>query len=153
MFGTNRLASIVLGGTLAAFPAAQESNKSEVGVQLFGSFVKTPTDDGIRQSSGNSAGVLEIDYGYSRNTQSYRLPTGAAGIDGNQHEFSAAYVYRRRMGAVTPFVKAGVGGLVFAPTHNFLGGTTQAKAAFGYGAGADFVTHRAEPSIGVGYRL
>lgn len=152
MFSNKSLAVILLGGALATLPAvAQETGRSEVSVQFLGSFVKTTTDNGISQSASNSAGVLanyrfffagnqgvEINYGYSRNTQSYGLPTGLEGIDANQHEFTAAYVYRRRIGAITPFVEAGAGGLVFAPTNNLTGATTQAKAAFVYGAGADF---------------
>jgi outer membrane immunogenic protein len=153
MFRTQRLAIALLGATLVAAPAvAQENEKSEVSVQVFGSFVKTTTDDGIPQSASNSAGVLasyrfffagnqgvEVNYGYSRNTQSYGLPTGSEGVEANQHEFSAAYVYRRHLGGITPFVEAGVGALVFSPTSSsMLGAIEQARAAFVYGAGADF---------------
>ena len=148
----NRLALFLLGGALAILPAAaQETGRSEVSVQFLGSFVKTTTDNGISQSASNSAGVLanyrfffagnhgvEVNYGYSRNTQSYGLPTGTAGVDADQHEFTAAYVYRRHMGALTPFVEAGAGALVFAPTNNFSGASRQAKAAFVYGAGVDY---------------
>jgi opacity protein-like surface antigen len=87
-------------------------------------------------------------------------------------------------GKVTPFALAGAGALVFNP-KDFRGASTQARAAFVYGAGADInltnhlfmraeyrgfvynsptydmaalnrldrVTHRAEPSIGFGYRF
>lgn len=200
MFRNNRLAVIFLGGLMAALPAlAQENDRSEVSVQLLGSFVKNTVSNGIQQSASDSAGVLasyrffftgsqgvEINYGYSRNTQSYGLPTGPVGQDANQHEFTAAYVYRFRMGRLTPFVESGVGSLVFAPTgNNLLGASTQARAAFVYGGGADYrlsqrvflraeyrglvydsptfglspalgpdrVTHRAEPSVGFGYRF
>ncbi len=79
---------------------------------------------------------------------------------------------------------AGVGGLIFDP-KDFAGASTQTRAAFVYGGGADFnltdrifmraeyrglvynsptydlaglngvdrITHRAEPSIGFGYRF
>ena len=132
----------------------------------------------------NSNGV-EVNYGYSRNTQSYGSPEGATGIDADQHEFSAAYVYRRHLGPISPFVEAGVGALVFSPTNNLLADSMQAKAAFVYGGGADFkldkhmfvraeyrglvydsptfglaadlgpsrLSHRAEPSVGFGYRF
>jgi opacity protein-like surface antigen len=83
----------------------------------------------------------------------------------------------------TPFVEAGVDGLIFDPTRS-TGASTQSLAASVYGGGADFslskriflraeyralvynnptfdlaglgadrVTHRAEPSIGFGYRF
>jgi opacity protein-like surface antigen len=112
------------------------------------------------------------------------LVTGSVAVRANQHETTAAYVYRHPLRGFTPFVEAGVGGLVFNPTWA-PGTSTQARAAFVYGAGADFsltkrvflraeyrglvynsptfdygpahgfdrVTHRAEPSIGFGYRF
>ena len=145
----NRFASLLLGASLVAIPVfAQEGGRSEVSVQAFGSFVKSTTDNGIPQSATNSGGVLatyrflfsqnqgvEVNYGYSLNTQSYGLLTGPLGIKADQHEVTAAYVYRHPLRSFTPFVEAGVGGLVFNPT------------------GFDRITHRAEPSIGFGYRF
>jgi len=193
-------ATILLGGALAAAPVfaqEQEGGRSEATVQAFGSFVKTTTQNGIQQGATNSGGVLasyrffftnsngvEVNYGYSLNTQTFGLTGGPLGVKSNQHEFTAAYVYRHRMHGFTPFVEAGVGGLVFNPS-DAPGVTTQARAAFVYGGGADFnlthhlfmraeyrglvynsptfdlaatagtdrVTHRAEPSIGFGYRF
>jgi len=198
MIRTNSFATILLGVSLSAVPVmAQELGRSEVSVQAFGSFVKSTTQDGITQGATNSGGVLanyrffftpgngvEVNYGYSLNTQTYGLPAGPLGVRADQHEVTAAYVYRHRMRSFTPFVEAGVGGLVFNPT-DAPGASTQARAAFVYGAGADFnithrifaraeyrglvynsptfdfapavgadrVTHRAEPSIGFGYRF
>jgi opacity protein-like surface antigen len=198
MFRTDRLATLLLGGLLAALPAAsQEYNKSEVSVQAFGSFVKTTTNNDVQQSDSNSGGVLanyrffftenqgvEVNYGYSRNTQSYGLLSGPLDTKTNQHEVTAAYVYRRRYHNVSPFVEAGVGAIVFDPTSAFTG-SAQARAAYLYGAGVDWsltqrfflraeyrgliynsptfdlaavsgadrYTHRAEPSIGFGYRF
>ena len=198
MFTTNRLATILLGGALATLPAfSQEAGRSEASVQAFGSFVKSTTDNGIQQGATNSGGVLasyrfffsnshgvEVNYGYSLNTQNYGLAAGPLGVKANQHEVTAAYVYRHPLHHFTPFVEAGVGGLVFDPTEA-PGASTQARAAFVYGGGADFnitkrvfvraeyrglvynsptfdlspavgadrVTHRAEPSVGFGYRF
>jgi outer membrane immunogenic protein len=198
MFRTDRLATLVVGGVLAILPAAaQEANKSEVSVQAFGSFVKTTTSNGVQQSDTNSGGILanyrffftgnqgvEVNYGYSRNTQSYGLVSGPLDTKTDQHEFTAAYVYRRRYHSVTPFVEAGAGAIVFDPTNAFTG-STQARATFVYGGGVDLnltqkfflraeyrgfvynsptfdlaaasgddrVTHRAEPSVGFGYRF
>jgi outer membrane immunogenic protein len=198
MFRINRFTAIVLGGALAALPTfSQESGRSEATVQAFGSFVKSTTNNGVQQDTTNSGGVLasyrffftnshgvEVNYGYSLNTQSYGLSAGPLGVKSNQHEVTAAYVYRHALRHFTPFVEAGVGGLVFNP-EDAPGASTQARAAFVYGAGADFnvtrrifvraeyrglvynsptfdlapalgvdrVTHRAEPSIGFGYRF
>jgi len=198
MMKSTRLFTALMGVGLAALPAlAQESGRSEVTVQAFGSFVKSTTQDGVQQSATDSGGVLasyrfffskshgvEVNYGYSLNTQSYGLSGGPLGVKSNQHEVTAAYVYRHALRKFTPFVEAGVGGLVFDPTDT-PGASTQARAAFVYGGGADFnitnrffvraeyrglvynsptfdlapavgadrVTHRAEPSIGFGYRF
>lgn len=198
MFRSNSFAVVLLGGALAAAPAfAQEVGRSEVSVQAFGSFVKSTNDNGVQQDATNSGGVLasyrfffsnnhgvELNYGYSRNTQTYGLESGPLGVSSNQHEVTAAYVYRHPLGHFTPFVEAGVGGLVFDPRY-VPGAGTQARAAFVYGGGADFnltshvfvraeyrglvynsptfdyaqtagtdrITHRAEPSVGFGYRF
>src|SRR5947208_13307971 len=136
---------------LAALPAfSQEDGRSDATVQALGSFVKTTTENGVPQNATNSGGVLasyrfffsnshgvEVNYGYSLNTQSYGLAAGTLGVKANQHEVTAAYVYRHPLRHFTPFVEAGVGGLVFDPT-DAPGATTQARAAFVYGGGADF---------------
>jgi outer membrane immunogenic protein len=196
MFPTKSLATILLGAALVSAPAfAQELDRSEVSVQAFGTFVKTTTDNGVQQSATNSGGVLatyryffsqnngvEVNYGYSLNTQNYGLESGPLGIKADQHEFSAEYVLRHKWGAFTPFVEAGGAGLVFDP-RDTAGATMQARAAFVYGGGVDYditkrffvrveyrgfvydsptfglvegtdrVTHRAEPSAGFGYRF
>jgi outer membrane immunogenic protein len=198
MFRTISFAAILLGGSSAMLPAfAQETGRSEISVQALGSFVKTKTDNGVQQSATNSGGVLanyryfftndngvEVNYGYSLNTQTYGLPSGLFGVKAHQHEVTAAYVYRHPLRHLTPFVEAGVGGLVFDP-KDAPATSTQTRAAFVYGGGADFnltkrvflraeyrglvydsptfglsetsgtdrVTHRAEPSVGFGYRF
>jgi len=192
------MARILVGVSLAALPMmAQEAGRSEFSVQAFGSWVKNTTQDGVSQDATNSGGVLanyrffftksngvEVNYGYSLNTQNYGLASGPLGVKANQHEVTAASVYRHSLKHFTPFVEAGVGGLVFDPT-DASGASTQARAAFVYGGGADFnithhifmraeyrglvyisptfdlapaagtdrITHRAEPSVGFGYRF
>jgi opacity protein-like surface antigen len=198
MFRTISFAAIFLGSSLAALPAlGQEASRSEVSLQAFGSFVKSTTDNGVQQSATDSGGVLanyrfffsndsgvEVNYGYSLNTQTYGLPSGLFGVKAHQDEVTAAYVYRHPLTRFTPFVEAGVGGLVFDP-KDAPEASTQARAAFVYGGGADFnitkrvflraeyrglvydsptfdlsetvetdrITHRAEPSVGFGYRF
>jgi opacity protein-like surface antigen len=155
--------------------------------------VKSTWENGIEQKASNSGGVLasyryfftqkngvEVNYAFSTSTQSYN----SFGVDSHSNEVSAAYVFRMPLKHFTPFVLAGAGGLVFSP-KDFVSASTQARAAFVYGGGADFnissrvfvraeyrglvynsptydlsalngadrVTHRAEPSIGLGYRF
>src|SRR5262245_2349740 len=142
MLRSRALIITVLGAALSVFPVlAQEAGRSEASVQAFGSFVKSTTDNGVRQGATNSGGVLgsyrfffnnnhgvEVNYGYSRNSQTFGLPAGDVGIQANQHEISAAYVYRRPLKSFTPFALAGVGGLVFDP-RDFAAGSSQTRAA------------------------
>ncbi len=192
-----RLAGFLIAAALmpaAAFAQEESATyKNDVAVQAFGSFVKSTTQDTIRQSATNSGGVLasyrfffdnhngvEVNYGYALNTQNYP----AAGVNTYSHEASAAYVFRIARRRWTFFALAGAGALVFDP-KDFASATTQTRAAGVYGAGADInlsrhvflraeyrgliynsptfsltgladadrVTHRAEPSIGFGYRF
>ena len=193
--------TFTLGAALLAAPAfSQDENplyRSETSVQALGSFVKTTTFHGVDQSATNSGGVLasyrfffnrangvEINYGWAPNTQNYG-PNGAlSSLRTNSHEATAAYVLRYQLKRWSPFVLAGVGGLVFDPRDN-VGINAQARAAFVYGGGTDInlsqhvfmraeyrglvynspawdlpglagldrATHRAEPSIGFGYRF
>ncbi len=200
MFGKKNVITITLGLAAIALPAfsqTEDPGKNEVSVQTFGSFVKSTTSDGIRNSATNSGGVLvnyrrffnvhsgvELNYGYALNTQNFLSQSGESGVKTNSHEVSGAYVFRLPLKRFTPFVLAGAGALIFDP-KDFQGADSQTRAAFLYGGGADFnfsrhlfmraeyrgfvyntptynltsldgsdrVTHRAEPSIGFGYRF
>jgi opacity protein-like surface antigen len=200
MFQRSLLITVIAGAASIALPAyaqTEEAGRQEVTVQAVGSFVTTTTHNGTDNTATNSGGVLgsyryffskhhgiEANYGYTRNTQSYLSPAGALGVNTNSHEISGAYVFRMPFRKFTPFALAGAGALVFEP-RNFVGASTQTRAAFVYGAGADFnltthifiraeyrgfvynsptydlaalahmdrVSHRAEPSIGFGYRF
>jgi opacity protein-like surface antigen len=200
MLRTKSFITLLAGGALLALPVlAQDESaqyKSEATVQAFGSFVKSTTDNSIPQSATNSGGILssyrwffnphngvELNYGYSRSTQIYGLADGAAGVNANSHEATAAYVFRFPLKRITPFVLAGGGALVFDP-RDVAGASAQGRAAFLYGGGADFnlskrvffragyrgllynspnfdvstlnvdrLTHRAEPFGGIGFRF
>jgi outer membrane immunogenic protein len=199
MFGNRMIVATIAGAACMALPAFSQTEapgKNEVSVQAFGSFVKSTNQNGVESTVTNSGGVLgsyrrffdkhngvEVDYGYSLNTQNYNSATAGTGVQNYSHEISAAYVFRIPMHRFTPFVLAGAGGLIFDP-KDFVGGSSQARAAFTYGGGADFdlsrhvfvraeyrglvynsptydftglggadrITHRAEPSVGFGYR-
>jgi hypothetical protein len=102
--------------------------RNEVMGQAFGSFVKTTTDQGVRQSATDSGGVLgtyryffsahhgvEGNYGYSLNTQRYALTSSTVGVKARSHEVSGAYIFRFPTRFVTPFALGGAGALVFDP--------------------------------------
>jgi outer membrane immunogenic protein len=156
MFRKSLLVMTLAGVASVALPAyaQSEEGRQEVAVQALGSFVTTTSQNGIDNTATNSGGVLasyrlffskhhgvEANYGYERNTQSYASAAGAVGVKTNSHEASGAYVFRMPFGKVTPFALAGVGALVFDP-RDFLAASTQTRAGFVCGAGADFnVTH------------
>jgi outer membrane immunogenic protein len=200
MFKSKIVVTLIAGIASIALPALAQSEdpgRNEVSVQAFGSFVKSTTDSGVRNSATDSGGVLgsyryffglhngvEVDYGYALNTQNFTSQNGAIGVKNYSHEASAAYVFRLPLKRFIPFLTAGAGGLVFQP-KDFQGAESQGRAAFVYGGGADFnithhvfmraeyrgfvydsptfnmtalngtdrITHRAEPSIGFGYRF
>lgn len=198
MFKQKVFALIVLGGALSLPTLAQEEGnyRSDASVQAFGSFVKSNTggDDGSRYSATNSGGVLasyryffgrhhgvEVNYGYSLNSQQYALNNAISGVQAYSHESTAAYVLRFPVQKrFTPFVLAGAGAVVFDPKNSLL--DHQARATFVYGGGADVnltnriffraqyrglvynsptfdaigterITHRAVPSAGFGFRF
>ena len=198
MFRKSFLTMMAGMGCMAVPMFAQtEDLRMDVAVQASGSFVKSTTQDGVENKATKSGGILasyryffskhhgvEANYGYSLNTQKYFSAAGALGVNTHSHEISGAYVFRMPMGKITPFGLAGAGALVFDP-KNFTGASTQTRAAFVYGAGADLnltrhifmraeyrgfvynsptydltafnrldrTTHRAEPSIGFGYKF
>jgi opacity protein-like surface antigen len=191
------LAGSVALFSLPAFSQDESFMRNEFTAQGFGSFLKATTSNGVEQSATNSGGVLgtyrlnftrhhsvEVNYGYSLNTQRYGPNGGIFGLNTRSHEATAAYVFRYPLKRFTPFVLAGAGGLVFDPKDS-PGIDYQARAAFVYGGGADItltshifvraeyrglvynsptynltgldgldrITHRAEPSVGFGYRF
>jgi len=191
------IAAVTMGITLPAFPQDEPTGRNDVTVQAFGSFVKSTTSNGVEQDATNSGGVLasyrflfsshngvEVNYGYSLNTQNTGLAAGSIGVPAYSHEVSAAYVFRFERRRWSPFLLAGAAGLIFDPKDG-PGINSQARAAFIYGGGADVklthhvflraeyrgfvynspsfnipalqgtdrITHRAEPSIGFGYRF
>src|SRR5215472_1752639 len=100
------LATLIISVGLVSLPALaqEEGGRSEVSAQFFGTFVKGTVDNGVRQSASDSGGILasyrffftnrqgvEVNYGYSRSTQSYNSGAGLLGPSTNQHEVTAAY--------------------------------------------------------------
>lgn len=198
MLRRKSFAALLAGTAFLCVPAfSQEEGQNEASVSMFGAFVKSTTQDGVRQSSNDTGGILfgyrhfftshmgvEVDYGVSRSTESYNFGTGPEGVSANRHEVTGEYVYRWHIQRFRPFVEAGGGAVVFDPRH-FVGDGTQARAAAVYGGGVDYdltrrfyvraeyrgliydsptfdvpgtvgadrITHRAEPSLGIGIRF
>jgi len=198
MSKVNTCLTLFAASVIVAAPAfAQEDFKSQVTVQGMGSFTKETTQSGIKQDATKSGGVLagyrfyftkhlgvEINYGYTLNTQRYFLTTGTTGFKSYSHETTGVFVYRVPFKKIDVFGLAGAGAIVFNP-KDLRGVDYQARAAFVYGVGADYnltrrlflraeyrglvynsptyniaglagvdrTTHRAEPSMGLGFRF
>src|ERR1700678_1733706 len=131
MVGKKLVFTTIVGIAAVALPAFAQSEdvgKNDVSVQVFGSFVKSTTSDGVQNSATDSGGVLgsyrrffdyhngvEVNYGYALNTQNFVSSSGALGVKTYSHEASAAYVFRVPLNHFTPFVLAGAGGVIFYP--------------------------------------
>ncbi len=158
MTGTKILfAGLLIALLLAAPSLAQELPPNEVSVQGTGFFTKDSNNNGIRQHTTDAGGLLvsyrihfnrligaDLSYGYTRNTQQNFTPLGAARVQSNIHQTTAALLVTApsRVLGFRPFALAGAGALTFNPINNFGGiaslADTQAKAAFVYGGGADY---------------
>jgi opacity protein-like surface antigen len=140
-------------GALAALPAFGQDEgmqKQEVSVLGFGNFLKSTTSNGIRNDADNTGGVLasyryffdrhngvEVNYAFSDYTARYEGGSGPTSVQNRSHEVSAAYVFRfTTVKRITPFLESGASGVVFDP-KNFVSASSQARAAFVYGGGAD----------------
>src|SRR5215469_8047646 len=136
---------------------ADERRIQEASVQGTGFFTKDSNGNGMIQHTTNTGGLLlsyryhfyrwlaaDVSYGYDRNTQQSFSSLGAFNVQSNVHEVTAAAVATLpwRPFRLNPYVLAGTGALVFAPTNNARasvpGAGDQAKATFVYGGGADY---------------
>jgi len=106
MFGKKLVVTLIAGVATIALPAFSQSEaagRNEVSVQAFGSFVKSTTDDGVKNSATNRGGVLgsyryffgvhngvEVNYGYALNKQNFLSSGGSLGVKNYSHEASAA---------------------------------------------------------------
>ncbi len=141
----------------ASAAMAQEEERHEISVQGTGFFTKDSQENGINHHATDTGGLLvgyrfhlnnwlavDTTYGYDRNTQQSFSPAGFTAVQSNIHQATAALVLSVpvHVARLKPYALAGAGALVFDPTGNlggFLPGAgSQAKAAFVYGAGADY---------------
>ena len=148
------VASILLF-TMAAL--GQES-RNEISVQGTGFFTKDSDGNGVSRTTTNTGGLevgyryninrwfsAEANYGFDRNTQRYFSGAGENRVQADVHGVTADVAVKLplHISKFSPYALAGGGGLIFHPTGNgggFVpGADTQAKGAFLYGAGADYV--------------
>src|SRR5579871_4018406 len=154
----NTIVATICASTLASLTAFGQENpvyKADVSIQSSVPLVTTTNSQGVQQSSNVNYGILagyryffdkhsgaELTYGYTRNTQTYKLDSGSLGVRNNSDELFAAYVFRFPAKRWSPFVLAGAGALIFDP-RTVAGARTQTRLGYLYGGGADFnLKHR-----------
>jgi outer membrane immunogenic protein len=148
--------SVITGALLMVTAMAQEQ-RSEISLQGTGFYTKDSNGQGIRQQATDTGGFLlgyryhlnrwlaaETTYGFVRNTQTFSAPLALSGIQTDVHQATGGFVFRLPSPArfrLNPYVLAEGGALVFNPTSNALvpGANSQARGAFIYGGGADFL--------------
>lgn len=155
-----RSIAAVAFGALFVFSAgarAQERSTQEIGVQGTGFFTKDSSSNVLNQHTTNSGGFLvsyryhfnrwfaaDVSYGWNRDTQQNISSTGSLNVQSNVHQTTVAAVMDLpwRTARVNPYVLAGTGALVFAPTQSagatVPGAGNQAKATFVYGGGVNY---------------
>src|SRR5271169_1265023 len=142
--------------TIAGFT---QELRNEVSVEGTGFFTKDSTGNGISRTTTNTGGLevgyryhinrwfsAEANYVFDRNTQKYFADAGQNRVQADVHGVTADVVVNLplHIGKFSPYALAGGGRLIFHPTGNGVvpGAGTQAKGAFLYGAGADYVLTR-----------
>lgn len=141
--------------------ALAQEIRNEISVQGTGFFTKDATGNGISRTTTNTGGLLvgyryhfnrwlsaEANYGFDRDTQKFFSSGGFSRVQSDVHAVTADAVVNLPFtisGRLNPYALAGGGSLIFHPTGNrgsTLGADTQAKGAFLYGVGADYVLTR-----------
>jgi opacity protein-like surface antigen len=153
------IAAVVFGVffTLVSSARADERSTQEVSVQGTGFFTKDSSSNVVNQHTSNAGGILvsyryhfnhwfaaDVSYGWDRNTQQNISSGGSLNVRSNVHQSTVAAVVNLPWSTArfNPYVLAGTGALVFAPTQSagatVPGAGNQAKAAFVYGGGVDY---------------
>ncbi len=135
----------------AALPAfsQEELYRQEISGQAFGSFVEETSQNGVNQKATDGGGALanyrflfnthngiEINYGYSVNTQIYNSASAELGVKSYSNEATASYVFRLPFNRWSLFALGGTGAIIFDAKDTPRVGD-QARVAGVYGAGID----------------
>lgn len=138
--------------------AAGQEGRADVAVSGMAVFTGDASGNGLNQAVTNSGGILgsfryqfhghsgiELNYGYTRNSQIYTNGTAFTFQEqqAHVHELTAAYVYQlNRRKKLNPFVLGGGGLLLFRPisasTHSLTDAGTDPEGAFLAGIGANY---------------
>lgn len=146
---------------LVSFAATAQESRSEISLQGTGFFTQDSNSRGISRTTSDTGGFMvgyryhfnrwlsaETNYGYDRNTQKYFSGISESRVQTNVHTATADVAVNLPLPTrrVSTYVLAGGGSLIFDPTGNrggsVPGADYQARGAFLYGVGADYVLTR-----------
>lgn len=94
--------------------------------------------------------ALELNYSWAQNSIRYNNVSFGGRVHARQQEISGAYVYSRTYGNFSPFVEAGIGGMIFSPILD--NGTTSKDVRQNTNVGALFgggVAYEISPSFDI----
>jgi outer membrane immunogenic protein len=110
---------------------AQES-RQDISISGFGLFAPQVNGNSVKMNTSSTYGflasyrymltprsALEVNYSFAQNQQSYVTSFLTGSIHQRQQEVSGAYVYNLNFKSFSPFVEAGVGGLIFTPLRDY----------------------------------
>jgi len=158
-----RRTAIMLAGfvVLSTISAIAQENSSEISLQGTGFFTQDSNGQRISRTTSDTGGFMvgyrhhfnrwisaETNYGYDRNTQKYFSGFSESRVQANVHTVTADVALNLPLPTrrISTYVLAGGGGLIFDPTGNrggfVQGADYQARGAFLYGVGADYVLTR-----------
>ena len=146
--------AVVAAVMVPAMVFAQVEQPSQITIQGTGLFTKSSTSESVSHDATMSGGVLvgysyqfkprlgvEVNYGYTLNTQHYDSLTSRTSVETDVHEVMAGLILRipSNVPRVRPYVLGRSGALIFDPTENSAtsGPQRQTRMAFVYGGGAD----------------
>jgi opacity protein-like surface antigen len=152
--------AILTSVLLSAVSALAQEVRNEISVQGTGFFTKDTSGNGTSRTATNTGGLLvgyryhfnrwlsaEANYGFDRNTQKYFSTGGFSSVQSDIHAITADAVVNLpfSISRFSPYVLGGGGSLVFHPTgsgSSVPGAGNQAKGAFLYGVGTNYVLSR-----------
>jgi opacity protein-like surface antigen len=139
---------MLLGALILSAAAGQaQESRQDVSVSAIGLFAPQVNGNGVRQNTSSTYGILasyrymltprsalEMNYSFAQNQQSYVQSSISGQVHQRQQEISGAYVFNLNFRKFSPFVEAGVGGLIFTPIRDFATTSLDSKQTTNIGA-------------------
>lgn len=139
---------MLLGALILSAAAGQaQESRQDVSVSAIGLFAPQVNGNSVRMNTSSTYGflasyrymltprsALEVNYSFAQNQQNYVTSFLTGSIHQRQQELSAAYVYNLNFKNFSPFLEAGVAGMVFSPLRDYNTTSFDAKRSTNIGA-------------------